>query len=522
MPAHLLIVGLDAMEATLIDRGIASGSLPAFSRFAGSAAALTLDSPMHTYPGAIWPEINTGRSAETLGLYFHPCQLRTGDPVPRRLPATAIDATQDWWHTAGDAGRRVLVLDVPHSVPRPGTNGIHVTDWGNHDRPWDAASDPPEALDEVRALVGDHPIGRCDHQVRNGRIASYRRLVTDLLDGVERRTRMSEALLAREHWDLAMIAFTESHCVGHQYWAFTDPRHPVALPDRPPDLAGAIDTVYRAIDTGFGRLVDAAGPHASVMVLASHGMGPYVGGYQLLPEVLVRLGLRPRPVAVAAVPSRLPPRVRAGLRRVVPDRLRWRRLALAGTLAHHDLISPRTKATALLNNRCGAIRLNLRGREPYGSVDPGPEADALLAMLRRELEALTDPRSGERIVVATHSPTAARSGRGGCHPDLPDLVVDFHTGLGAIEACESPRVGRIDVPLWTRDRRPDGWPVALGRTGDHTPESRLWIRAPGIGRGFTPGQAASVRDVGPTALRLLGVDIPHGVEGRALVPRAEG
>lgn len=518
MPTRLLVIGLDAMEATLIEAGAARGDLPAFAGLDATAARFRLANPMSSLPGGVWPEISTGRSVQTLGLYFHPCQIHTGEPVPRGVAADEIDPDLDWWHVAGDAGRRVLVLDVPHTVPRRATNGIQITDWGNHDRSWATASGPPDALDGVRALVGDHPIGRCDDVVKGGGVEAFRRLLGALLDGVERRTRLAETLLAQETWDVAHVAFTESHCVGHQYWAFADPGVPVRLPERPDDLRDAIGTVYRAIDAGVARLVAAAGPDAAVMVVASHGMGPYIGGYQLLPEVLVRLGLRPAPVALAGTPTRLPRTVRRRLRRVLPDRLRWKRIALAGTLAHHDLASSRTRATTMLNNRCGAIRLNLRGREPYGCVEPGAEADGLLEDLRRELLALRQPGTGEPIVHSVSVP--ADDAPGEPHPDLPDLTVDFRTDLGALEACESPRIGRVDVPLWSRATGPDGWPRTLGRTGDHSGESRLWIRAPGFAPTPGPAAGASVRDIAPTALTLLGVPVPAGVEGRPIAGAA--
>src|SRR6476659_9867764 len=297
---------------------------------------------MRSHPGAIWPEINTGRSVGEVGLFFHPSQLRTGDPVPHQVSRSEIDAGDDWWQVAGDAGRRVCVLDVPHSVTRPETNGIHVTDWGNHDRSWDPESDPPSALADVRAHVGDHPIDRCDDVVRGGDAAAYERLLGYLLDGVERRTQLGEWMLDREDWDVVHLAFTECHCVGHQFWAFADPSHPVPLPERAPRLQRAISEVYGAIDGGVARLVAAAGPDASVVVVFSHGMGPYVGGYQLIPEVLVRLGLRPRPQAVAAIGSSLPQRTREVLRRVGPDLPRYKRIARAGPLHHHDLASART------------------------------------------------------------------------------------------------------------------------------------------------------------------------------------
>jgi len=513
MPSRVLVIGLDAMEAPLVDRGATAGELPAFAALRDHAVRFDLSNPMRSHPGAIWPEINTGRSVGEVGLFFHPSQLRTGDAVPHQVATDEIDAGDDWWQVAGDAGRRVCVIDVPHSVTRPGTNGIHITDWGNHDRSWAPASDPPSALADVRAHIGDHPIGRCDDVVRGGDADAYARLLDHLLDGIERRTRLGERLIGREDWDATHLAFTESHCVGHQFWAFSDPSHPVPLPERPARLVHAMSEVYGAIDGGVARLVAAAGPDVTVVVVFSHGMGPYVGGYQLLPEVLIRLGLRPRPHAAAAIGSSLPQRTREVLRRVVPDRLRYKRIARAGTLHHHDLASARTKAAVMLNNRCAAIRLNIRGREPYGSIEPGAKADAVVEDLRRELLALRQPGTGEPIVDLVATPGELFGPD--FHPDLPDLTVGFRTDLGRIEACESPRVGHVEVPLWSRDTRPDGWPVELGRSGDHTAASRAWICTPDAAP--CDGGDASVLDVAPTVLQLLAVTPPATMTGRALI-----
>jgi predicted AlkP superfamily phosphohydrolase/phosphomutase len=171
----------------------------------------------------------------------------------------------------------------------------------------------------------------------------------------------------------------------------------------------------------------------------------------------------------------------------------------------------------MLNNRCAAIRINQRGREPHGTVEPGAEADALVEDLRGALLALRQPGSGEPIVDLVATPTELFGS--GAHPDLPDLTVGFRTDLGAIEACESARVGLVEVPLWPRETRSDGWPVDLGRTGDHTAESRLWLVPPG-GEGADAGDA-SVLDVAPTVLSLLAVPIPPTMKGQALVVERE-
>jgi predicted AlkP superfamily phosphohydrolase/phosphomutase len=330
---------------------------------------------------------------------------------------------------------------------------------------------------------------------------------------VRSRTDLVEALMARETWDVAHVVYAETHCAGHHFWGFRDPASAPYVAEGSDTLRNAVDEVYAEVDRGIGRLLAAAGPEADVMVIASHGMDKYVGGYQLLGEVLRRLGLRRGASrARAALGRHTPRRVRSLVRRVVSSASRERVLEALGERPEHELRHPETLATVLPNNRCGAIRLNLRDREPNGTVEPGAEADALIELLRTELSALTDPESGQPIVVSVDTPAA--SGRPHLHADLPDVTVDFRTDLGPLEACTSPRIGTVAVPLWRRTGRSD-WPLGMGRTGDHTPSpSRAWIRA----HHAEPTRAVdapSVIDLAPTALALLGVPVPPSVEGHA-------
>jgi predicted AlkP superfamily phosphohydrolase/phosphomutase len=169
-------------------------------------------------------------------------------------------------------------------------------------------------------------------------------------------------------------------------------------------------------------------------------------------------------------------------------------------LAHrHPLEIPGTKAVTLPNNRCAAVRLNLVGREPNGCVHEGEEADALLAHLAETLYDLRHVETGERIVTRVD---LARDLHGpDHHPDLPDLTVAFRRDLGPLEACESPRYGRISQAIYKSN---------LPRSGDHTDSSRLWLVGPGIGSD-TRLRTGGTLDVTPTVLSLLGLaydDLP--------------
>jgi hypothetical protein len=242
-------------------------------------------------------------------------------------------------------------------------------------------------------------------------------------------------------------------------------------------------------------------------------MALYVGGYQLLPEVLLRLGYGPDNPDVGSGGHKAKVRdwyhelrsrygfITGGRRPFAGSGLGQRVRAYFGTPLD-GLTSSETKATAVINNRVGAIRLNLKGREPDGQVAPGKEARDLIDRLRQELMALTHPELGEPIVA--HIKTAEEAFGSDHHPDVPDLLVVFRTDLGQLEACQSDRVGLIRRPLYLPEKP---------RTGDHTTQSRLWILGPGIPA--MTGHARAV-DLAPTVLRLLNVAPPAELDGRAI------
>ena len=90
---------------------------------------------------------------------------------------------------------------------------------------------------------------------------------------------------------------------------------------------------------------------------------------------------------------------------------------------------PRTRAFSDELNYFPAIHLNLRGREPHGTVDP-----ADVPALRRDLESwaadLRDPWSGGRVIEAVHAREELYSGPFVSRaPDLLlELAIDAHRG----------------------------------------------------------------------------------------------
>ncbi len=509
MTARVLVVGLDACEVTLVERWAREGLLPHFAALQAASRAVVLDGPMRTLPGGIWPEIHTGMNSAASGHFYVPNRLRTGETRLRATRVDEVDAERYFWTQAARHGRRIAVIDPVQAVPAPRLNGVQLFEWGLHDRCFGVQSDPPEFLQSLRLRHGDYPVTSCD--CHGETVAGYRKLRDDLLRGLAAKAEFAPELLAREAWDLFFCTISESHCAGHQFWHFIDPRHPWHDPAASADLREALLRVYQGIDAALGRLVAAAGKEAEILALFSHGMDLYFDGPQLLPEILVRLGLASGGNTVSGSRLRewktrithLPRPIKKVIKRLARSAAGGHAAAAVGCLVD-PFASPQTRAGSVTNNRCGAIRLNLRGREPLGCVEPGDEADELLAHLARELRALVNPQNGKPIVADVF--TARERFGAERHPDLPDLLCDFRTDVGMIEDCESPAVGRVHAPIY-HPHSP--------RSGDHTANSRAWMTGPRIdARPVATG--GRVTDIAATVLALLDVPLPAWIDGTPL------
>ena len=274
-------------------------------RARGAGEPIRLGNSLETLPGAVWPEIVNGISGGRQARFYHSRKLHTGEAGFRRIEADEVNPAESYWAIAAAHGRRVAAFDQPQSVPVQGLNGCQLMEWGVHDRSFGTVSEPPELLAEIEQRFGKYPVDNCD-EAHGGSDDGYLRLLDDLMRGVALKEELYLDQLGRESWDLFACGFCETHCSGHQFWHFHDPNDRAHDPRAHPRLLGAGQEVYERVDAAIGKLVEAAGPDANILVFASHGMGLYIGGYQMLPEILNRLGYGSGSSAAASVRSRIP------------------------------------------------------------------------------------------------------------------------------------------------------------------------------------------------------------------------
>jgi predicted AlkP superfamily phosphohydrolase/phosphomutase len=490
-PTRVLFLAVDAGDWDLIRGWSDEGWLPTFRSLRETSAWGVTSNPTGLFVGAVWPSFWTGLSPARHGRYCFE-QIRTGSYD--LYPVTPRDTTGvPFWDTLSDAGRRVAVIDVPKTYPSSRIRGLQIVDWGTHDPDLGFSTSPAALAGEIAESVGAHPIRQCDAYLKAG-AGGLIELRDGLLRGIRTKVTMAEHFLDRGNWDLFLTVFAESHCIGHQCWHVHDPSHPRHDPALARALGDPIRDVYIEIDAALGRLLGRAGPEATVIVLASHGMGPHYDATFLLDEILRRIFAPPH---VPSTRKRLAKFAEAAWHRV-PERLYGALWSLRDRVKRGlgDAVSRPDSASTFCfpapnNDVYGGIRVNLVGREPQGRVQP-KDLDVFCERLSSDLRSFVNLDTGEPLVRRVLRTAEIFSGeRLG---DLPDLLVEWERNAPVFR-IESPRTGRIEGAF------------AGQRTGDHKATGVFFARGPGIEPGRFPSPV-SILQFAPTIAARLGVRLP--------------
>lgn len=502
---QLLLIGLDAAEPRLIEQWMADGSLPNLRALRERGAYGRLASSADWLAGSPWPTFYSGVLPGEHGFYqhlrWHPDRMQTERATPARLPLTPF------WRELSGRGPRVLALDVPLTYAPPPFHGVEISGWASHDGLVPPCAFPAEMMRWADREVAPSPA------VDEECVMLPTRRLLEIRDEQVRAAglvgQLAVALLRREPCDLGIVVFGATHRAGHQLWDRTGLNDTPSPADQAA-LGDALRQVYVACDTALGRLVAEAG-QGTVVVFSLHGMGPNSSRVDLLPEMLRRIlsgttsappGSRKGPLhrLRGLVPNAWRHAVKKRLPLELQDRLTtfWR---LGGT----DW--SQTRAFCQVADLQGCIRINLKGREAAGVVEPGAPYDDLCAKICEGLLTFRDTDTGEPVVREV-----ARSDQiypGGARlAELPDLLVRWATTPAAEQkAIDSPRFGRIEVPAPGRN--------LSGRSGNHRPQGFLI----GVGPDFEAGSAvegAHILDLAPTVYAMFNLPRPGAMRGRDL------
>jgi predicted AlkP superfamily phosphohydrolase/phosphomutase len=485
---RFLLIGLDGAEPSLLAPWMDAGFLPHLAGLRERGAFLPCAStvPPATFPA--WTTCVTGLNPGRHGIFDFT------QTVPGRYGIRFVNATHRrapaLWEILSNAGKRVGVLGVPATYPPEKVNGFMVSGF-----------DSPVCTAVDRSFVFPPPLYP---EVKNWRFADFQEsdigpgwhetALEKLMAGIETKEGIARRLLEREPWDFFMVVFGESDTVSHHFWLFHDrqsPRHR-------PGFEDAIRRVYIRLDEAVGKLIAAAGPDVIVGVVSDHGFGGTGTGVVHLNNWLAENGYL-RFSGDGGSP------LKAAAMKVVPESWRgslFRRFqGLASRAESRSRVAGidwrHTTAWSEELNYFPSIRLNLKGREPEGQVDPRDRA-AFCAELCRKLEAWEPVRKAWMRDEVYRGEFIERA---------PDILVQLELENGYSHSCLRARGG----PSFRRIR-PEEYlgGKERGMNGSHRPTGVFFLSLP------TEAEATRLEDIAPTVLACLGVPAPP-MDGRSLV-----
>jgi len=536
MTPRVLGIWLDGFEIKLADEW----GLPHLAALAGRAAVATLDNGTAYLTGLTGEHLSTGLDPDA-----------AGRASAVRFDVASYHCVQEGaLHAPVIGGVPTVVFDMCYfDLDRTGPEVLGITDWGAHDPGGPPAALPASLHHEIEHRFGAYPARPWVYGTPWPSPEDCAEMGLSLTAAVEIRSRISTWLLGERcpDWQLALVGVSEAHSASEGLFHGVDPAHPLAHQPSAPAAADAMRSVYTAIDRLVGELVEAF-PDAIVVVFTMHAMGTNhsdVPSMALIGELMARwngmptpdaafpldtelvprmdpgvswtdsvlkavqptgdaavgtAGVRHRAVAFARKATRqLPAPVLDGLRRgrdlvtssgsTTPSDLSWM------PLMRHQPMWSAMKAFAVPSFYDGRIRVNLKGRESEGLVDPADYV-SLLDELESILRACREPRTGAAAVSAVHR-----------HQGDPllldatdaDLLVDWTDGVLGLEHPEFGTIG----------------PLPQRRSGGHTgPIGRCLVAGPGVVSGDL-GMNSSF-DVLPTLMQLVGAEPAWPVSGKPL------
>ena len=286
---------------------------------------------------------------------------------------------------------------------------------------------------------------------------------------------------------LLVSVFTATDSVSHMFWRLTDPESPRYNEAEAAKYGDAILRVYERMDQIVGNVEKVMKPGATLIIVSDHGFHAFREGFNTNTWLVENGYMTLKNTSSTAKTYTLQDLFGQGS--FFPN-VDW---------SH-------TQAYAL---GLGQIYLNLKGREKYGIVNPGPDACQLLDQVRQKLLAYRDPDTGKPVLEDVYLGTQIFHGP--YSSGAPDLQLDFWPGY---RTSWQTSLGAIPAGIVVDNTRK--W------SGDHCSSDPKDTQGIFFASRRLESAPPSIMDIAPTVLRLLNVKAPDKFDGHPLTFSKKG
>jgi predicted AlkP superfamily phosphohydrolase/phosphomutase len=493
---RVLIFGVDGATFDLIRPWAEAGHLPTFAKLMESGAHGDLESTLPPVTSPAWPTFMTGCNPGKHGVFDF---IRPKGDSFALVNSTSI-RQPTLWQILSDAGLRVGAMNVPVTYPAHPVNGFMITGLLSPTRGGDICY-PADLISRYEATLGPYRIAP-RVQYTPGAEEPF---IADLYDLIETHGRWGLHLVQNQPWDLFMLHFLSLDVMQHAMWRFMDREHPRHAGG---DFQDAIQEGYARADAAMGRIIEQAGEGTVVMVMSDHGFGPLhaivnLNNY-LLEKGLLKLKGDPwtRFKAFAFRHGITPETVfrwlsRFKVQNVVARVSKGTRNRVMGKFLSYDSVDwSASKAYSM--GHVGQIYLNVAGREPHGIVRQEERSQ----VMQEVMAALRELPGEDGRPLVTRMVPKDQTYHGEHAEEGPDLHVEL----------DNYRM--ISFPLFATNGQVITQQIR-GDSGCHRSEGVFIASGTGI-RSGEEVRGASLMDLAPTVLHLLGLPVRSEMDGRVL------
>lgn len=501
------MIGLDGMTFDVLDPLIEEHVTPTIGRLIRDGARAPLETIFPPLTAAAWTSAVTGKNPGKHGIleFF----LRRPGTMEDVAVNQRLRDSRAVWDLLGDAGIRSIVTNVPCTYPPENINGVMISDFLTPGGKRDFVT-PDGLLDDIEREFGPYRL-HLGGTYRKGQIDS---VVDELIDEIEYKTKVNRFLMDREEWGACFTHVWGTDRIQHELWHVVDPRHPRHNLSEGKEFRSRVMGYWAKVDACVEELVESAGPSCTTLLVSDHGFGPlhkYCSfNVWLLQQGLLRLKsdaatmVKRLAFALGITPEfafKLSRRVPAGgakaKRGVTADRgARGKLNKLFLSFNNVDW----QQSTVYSKGNYGQLFVNLKGREPYGTVEPGAEYERVREDLIRRLRDVKDPSTDKPLIGEVFKREDLFHGR---HvesaPDVCFLPADMrYISIGDMDFTSNRFI--VD---------------AFGISGGHRMHGIFAAHGPNVRPGVRL-DSAHITDLTPTMLYLLGQPVVDDMDGHVL------
>jgi len=476
MTSRVLLIGLDGATMNMIKAGVSSGKLPTFKRLMERGAWGELKSSIPPLSPPAWSSIFTGVNPGKHGIYNFVKHRKDSKAL---TPISSRDLRlEPVWKILSRRGKRCIMMNMPFAYPLEPVNGVLIAGLGAPSRDSDFTF-PKQWRELILRMFPDYDVDFNEDLILQEGFTKH----LSKIDRVSNANiQLYKYLLQSEQWDFFAAVFRTLDVVQH----YTREKE-------------VLLQYYQLFDEVLKHTLESV-RDAWIIVCSDHGFRDvhtdvYVNNWL---ETLGLLKVRRHLLARAGLTAERFQLILAslGFRHLIwslkrgPLLHKLLRVVPSEKLGFYASVDWEKTKAYYLGNAGGMILLNKE-------IVKTEERNDVVQRVVREAGDLTDPKTGRRVVAKAYLKHEAYKGE---IDDAPDVTLVESEGYRLVGGYT--RGGSIFKEI-------------RERTGDHDMNGVLFAFGPDI-RAKVMLDGASVCDITPTILYLMGLEVPEYVDGLPL------